>query len=619
MKRWAWLIPCLLAAAIYFPSLSGHLVWDDEIVQHRQMVGFQSARDVFFPSPSIYQWPKVYYRPVVVLTYLFDQALFGPGSKTEPQIGPHATLLGFHLICTFFVWVLARQVLVAHRGREWGAVAAASIFGAHPIHTETVCWISGRSDAVAAMFMLPAIVVALHFRNRPSIWSLLLPPVFFMLALLSKEVAVVTIAVIPVLFWLAPWPAAEDDRLPARGGLASILGNPAIAWRLLFFLNGVALLAYYFLRKLNGLNSGGELNATAAVLLGRAAAAAAYYLWYVVIPWPQSVFPSELPSMAQALAGLAVYLLLALMALWLWRRGQPELLLCLLWFVLTLAPSMASAVRVISETPVAERYLYIPSVGWSLLIGWLLAWAWARRGARALALTAALALTSSYAWATVARGRTWMDDVSLWTAAARSAPNASMPHHGLGGAAFERGKLRDAIGHFETALRLANTSEARALAHNNLGMCYLTLSADNLDRAEEHFQAALREPSFESGYESPYYGLAQVAMQRAEQRFRATGRRDLGQLTQAQGFLEQVLEINDRMVRASVALVAVQLQLAQANAQAGDLAASEANLAKARAQAQRLAQLERAMGEAALKQVEQARQSLHSSGTPKRS
>jgi hypothetical protein len=618
VKRWGWLIPCLLAAAIYFPSLRGNLVWDDEIVQNRQMVEFRSARDVFFPRPNIHQWTDFYYRPMVVLTYLLDQALFGPGSKTQPQVGPHATLLAFHLICTFFVWMLARQVLVAQRGREWGAVAAAAIFAAHPIHTEAVCWISGRGDTVAAMFMLPAIVVALHFRNRPSVWSLLLTPALFMSALLAKEVAVPTIVIIPILFWLVPWQAGDQGGLPARapGRIESMLGNPAVGWRLLFLLNGLALVAYFVLRSLNGLTAGSELNVGFGALFTRAAAAAAYYLWFVAIPWPQSVFPDQLPSLTASLAGVGAYLLIALTSLWLWRRGQPELLIGLLVFLLALAPSMAVAVRVISETPVAERYLYVPSVGWSLVVGWLVAWAWARPRARLLALAAALVLTASYAWATVLRGRIWLDDEALWTSAASAAPNASLPHHWLGMTAGNRGRLRDAIGHFERALSLARTSEQRSLAHNNLGMSYLALGGDNLDRAERHFQAALRE---RPGYETPFFGLAQLAMQRAQQRLLDTGQLDPGLLTQAHGFLEQAIEIDGRMLKAILMLIAVQIDLAHAYAQAGDLAASEANLAKARAQAQQLAQLERAMGEAALKQVEQARQSLHSSGTPKRS
>jgi tetratricopeptide (TPR) repeat protein len=602
VKGWAWLIPCLLAAAIYTPSLRGTLVWDDEIVQHRQMVGFKSARDVFFPRPAeIHQWPDTYYRPMIVLTYLLDQAIFGPGSKTQQHVGPHATGLGFHLICTFFVWVLARQVLVAYRMREWGAVVAAAIFAAHPIHTESVCWISGRSDTVAAMFMLPAFVVALHFRDRPSVWSLLLVPVLFMLALLSKEVAVSTIAVIPVLSWLVPRPEAVKE--PSR---ARFLANPAIAWRLLLFLNGLVLVAYFVLRNLNNLNAGGELDIAFGALVGRAAAAAAYYLWFVVIPWPQLIFPSELPSMGQTLAGVGVYLLLALTALWLWRRGQPELLLCLLWFLLTLAPSMAIAVRVISETPVAERYLYLPSIAWSLVVGWLVALAWTRRGARVLALTAALLLTAIYSWATVQRSLVWLDDVALWTSAEQRAPNAALPRHWLGVTAFDRGNLRDAIGHFETALKRADTSEARSMAHNNLGMCYVSLGID-LDRAEKHFQAALRE---RSDYESPYYGLAQVAVQRAQQRSDAAGQLDLGLLTQADGFLGQALAINGRLVSAMVGRIGIQLELARAHAKAGDTAASRASLAKARATAQQLVPLEPDRGEAALKQIWQAEQSL---------
>jgi hypothetical protein len=81
-------------------------------------------------------------------------------------------------------------------------------------------------------------------------------------------------------------------------------------------------------------------------------------------------------------------------------------------------------------------------------------------------------------------------------------------------------------------------------------------------------------------------------------------------LTQADAFLEQMLEINGRTVQAIVTLIEVQLRLAEAYAEAGDTAASQAFQAKARATAQHLAQLEPALGEASSKRVAQAEQSL---------
>jgi hypothetical protein len=87
-------------------------------------------------------------------------------------------------------------------------------------------------------------------------------------------------------------------------------------------------------------------------------------------------------------------------------------------------------------------------------------------------------------------------------------------------------------------------------------------------------------------------------------------------LTQAEGFLEQMLEINSRTVKAIVTLIDLQVKLAEAYAQAGDAAASQAYLVKARVTAQHLAQLERAMGEATLMRIAQAEQSLRAPRTP---
>ena len=217
MWLWSWLIPVAAAVVLYAPALNGNLVWDDGIVQKDQMVAFHTLRDVFFFPRDIPQWGMAYYRPIVTLSYLADQALFGRNAMR----GPHAAVVLYHVLTTFFVWLLARQILRPYRFAEWGAMVAGVVFAVHPIHTESVCWITGRSDTVAAMFLIPALMTALHYRDRCSIWALLLSPVLFLCAILSKEVALSAILVLPLLLVLVPAP-----EVPPRADARTLLAAP---------------------------------------------------------------------------------------------------------------------------------------------------------------------------------------------------------------------------------------------------------------------------------------------------------------------------------------------------------------------------------------------------------
>ena len=200
MKRWLWLTPILLAIIVYLPALWGDLVWDDVVIFERQLVAINGIRDVLFPPEGIWGWTYVYYRPVVALSYLLDVGLFGRGSAA----GPHLSNVFYHVIATFFVWVLAKRLFLRLPNGAAGAIVAASIFAVHPIHTESVNWIAGRGDVLVTMFLLPSITLVLVWRDRRENWALILAAVLFLLALLSKELAVAALILVPATLLLVP-------------------------------------------------------------------------------------------------------------------------------------------------------------------------------------------------------------------------------------------------------------------------------------------------------------------------------------------------------------------------------------------------------------------------------
>jgi hypothetical protein len=557
LRWWGWLIPVIAGAALYYPSLRGELVWDDGIVAKDQMVAFRSLHDVFFPPKGIPQWGTSYYRPMVTLSYLADQALFGRGATR----GPHGAVILFHLIATFFVWVLARQVLRGRPWAEWGAMAAGVLFAVHPIHTESVCWITGRSDTVAAMFLLPAVVTALHYRERGATWALLASPVLYLCAILSKEVALAALLVVPLLLWLVPRTASS------RGGL-----------RLWLPLGGLYLAAsaiYAVLRSAGASVHTGNLNLAWGVLLQRVCAAVTYYLTKLVVPPPQSAYPTHLPGMTAIIIALSAAAVLLAGGVWLYFRGARLLLISLGWIFLTLAPSMLIAVRQISETPVAERYLYLPSVGLCLLVGGLVCGAWSRRVWLVPSLVLVVGMVGVYSYWARGRVAIWDDNIVLWTDVTNKDP-AGLPWHTLGQAYLKRNADAKALECFDKALETYKSAEGRALAWNSKGAVLMKTSPAEAARA---FQKSIHErPS----YATPYFNLGLLGMNKADQEYFAHKKYNLELLNFTRGYFAEAIKYNPLYTWAHLNLAKCQGKIAVAHLMAGDKERARAALLAAR-------------------------------------
>jgi Flp pilus assembly protein TadD len=158
----------------------------------------------------------------------------------------------------------------------------------------------------------------------------------------------------------------------------------------------------------------------------------------------------------------------------------------LMFIVVPLLPALY--IPGIGGTPFAERYLYLPSLGFVVLLA-LTIFEIGRRlryGANA-ALIAGVLLAALYAPGTIARNRVWQDDFHLWSDAAGRSPDSDIVHNNLGRAYFDMGQMDGAIEHYRVALEL---NPDHAETHNNLGAALATIG--QLERAEGHFRTALK-------------------------------------------------------------------------------------------------------------------------------
>ncbi len=457
------LVLALVAVAVFWGARDNEFVWDDPIVFQQQLPYFDSFSNVFFPPRGIPQFGQNYYRPLIIVTYQLDEkiaASFWPIEKRDDarRIVYHTTPVLWHAAATVLVFLLG-LVLTRVAGRPGppglegvaglaGSAAAALLFAVHPIHTESVAWMAGRSDVVCAVFFLAAVLFYLLHRATLKLGWLLAAAAAALLAMLSKETGVGLLLLVPVIDFFtrpgeglggeAPVRTRAEKRFEQRtagkgakggkGGPSPVSAGPGVLLR--WGVIAAAGVCYLLIRNSALAASGSPFKGSGSGGPERLPAALGWYLQKLVWPPPQSAFVAEMPGWLAILDGLAIGGL-SLFLLWLWKRkagwGREGIAMGL--FYAALAPSLAIALFSISETPLAERYLYIPSAGALLLLGFLGERAAARllpaaKPALQQGLVAGVALLIAVpaAAATVKRAEVWQSDLAFWQDAVVKSP-----------------------------------------------------------------------------------------------------------------------------------------------------------------------------------------------------
>lgn len=493
----------LLVVVAYAPAFRAEPVWDDQILVEQQLPRFESLRDVFFPPPDITRWSYAYYRPVVTASYLADRWLFGP----DAVAGPHAMNLLYHTLATLLVGALALHVFAGTAQARAAAFAAAVVFALHPIHSESVSWMAGRSDVLATLGVLAALLLALRWRDGGQWLALAASPLCLGVGLLAKESAITALALLPLAWFTVP--AAAGQAAPHRRRLALA----CLAW-------AGAAAGYLALRSAAGSGSATAVDLPAIGQLGRMLQGAAWYALKLVQPWPQSAIVTWEMTPGGAFAALILALVVALTAAGALRfvtRGAGTLLLATGWLWATLTLPLWVAALAATNTPLAERYLYLPSVSIALLAGAVFGAArgggpaHAARGAVAALHVVAALLCAAMLAATVQRGLVWQNALALWSDAAARAPGEGLVWENLGLSRWRAGDETGALAAFERALDAEGyDARGRARAENAIGAILRGRGAG--EEAVAHFRRAV---ALNPAYAEAWYGLGAVYEGRA--------------------------------------------------------------------------------------------------------
>jgi len=504
-KPAGWLPPVLaaaLGALVYLGALGHPFVYDDRatILNNPSLVDLANWRFVLVYS---------LFRPVVNVSYAIDRAVWG-----FDAFGFHLTNLLLHLVNVVLVHRLvwhATGDLARRRGLEpptargLVAFATAALFAVHPLLTEAVGYVSGRSEVLCATFLLAALLLARR-RLAGGAWGWLAGGLaMFGLALGTKEVA----AAFPFLLAAYDWLCGAGTPADRRRRLWR-LHVPLVAVVVAAALVRLATLVVE--PTATGFGSPWQNALTQLTVVAR-------YLGLLLLPVGQSIAHAvETPAPARAVVAALVLLAIGLGAAVAVRRRAPLATLGAIWFLVLLAPSSAVPLR----EPMAEHRVYLASMGVFLIAALALAWglpspsraaAGRARGLPAWRMAAFVVALATLGGLTVARNRVWASPVTLWADAVAAAPAAWEPHYQLGDALRESGRCGDAIEQYRIVTELG---PAHRDAFNNLGICLA--ETGDLDQAREAFDRALAiDPGFARAHNN-LGGLALVARDPVEAR-----------------------------------------------------------------------------------------------------
>ena len=455
----------LLALGIaYSPALGGAIVWDDDA--HLTKTGLRTLdglRRIWFEVGATQQ-----YYPLLHSAFWLEAKLWGD------------EVLGYHLVNVLQHFTAATLVVVlAQRLGLRGAWLAGFLFALHPVHVESVAWITEQKNTLSLVFYLGAALAYLRFDERRRPLDYLLALVLFLFALMTKTVTATLPAALLVLFW---W---KRGRLEWRRDV-----RPLVPWFVLAAASG--LFTAWVERRIIGAE-GAEFDLGVAQRLLLAPRVVLFYLSKLL--WPRDLIFTYPRWTIDTHAAWQYFFPLALAALlaggWMLRRHTRAPLASLLIFGGSLFPVLGFFnVYPFRYSYVADHFQYLASLAILVPAAALVALALERAGSpriRHSGQVAMVLLVVACGVLTRRQSRMYTDAETLYRTTLERNPDSYKEHHNLG-RLLSRGttRLPEAITHYEAAIRI---KPGHFLAHYSEGVALFIRG--QREEALPHFRRVL--------------------------------------------------------------------------------------------------------------------------------
>jgi tetratricopeptide (TPR) repeat protein len=484
-----------LTLALYWPVRTYDFVnFDDpDYVSANPMVQAGLTRDSIrwaFTQAHSSNW-----HPVTWMSHMLDCQFFGLNAGAH-----HLVNAGFHAVNAALVFVL----LVHLTGARWRSAVVAALFAWHPLHVESVAWISERKDVLSAFFGLLCLLAYVRYVNESKGQSVkakaayALALVFFALGLMSKPMLVTWPFVMLLLDY---WPLRRFER-------STLNPQPLTLPRLLleklpFFALAVASSVVTVIAQRG---SGATVPLDALPLSARLAQMPASYVRYLGKTfWPENLaaFYPYTPAEWDAPLTLAGVMVLVTVSTWavVQLRRRPFLAVGWFWFLGTLVP-VIGLVQV-GRQSIADRYTYLPHIGLFLAVVWFAAEGFERirlpRRVRGACVGAVLVLCVAL---TAGQIPQWRDTATLARHATRVTQGNYVAHAQLAAALTLEGRYDEALTECVKALKFRPTY---AEAHNTMAMIHTRQG--QFEKAMAAYHEAIR---CDATYPDAHHGLAEL-------------------------------------------------------------------------------------------------------------
>lgn len=417
------------------------------------------------------------WHPLTWLSHMLDCQLFGlnPGMH-------HLTNLLFHIANTLLLFLLLNRMT----GTLWRSSFVAALFALHPIHVESVAWISERKDVLSTFFWMLTLWAYVRYVELPCLIRYLFVLIFFVLGLMAKPM-LVTLPL--VLLLMDYWPLnrlqltsfKKNGKLPPPKQASFRLIAEKIP-----FLVFVALLSIVtFLAQDKAVQSLDNFP-----LMARISNALVSYVTYIrMMFWPEGLavfypYPPTIPLWKALGAGLTLICLTGIFIKG--ARTLPYLAVGWLWYLGTLIPVIG--LIQVGNQAMADRYTYIPLIGPFIMITWGIAdvlekWRF-RQIFFAISISLVLSALTVRTWLQV---KHWKNGITIFEHALNVTANNYLAHNNLGNALVKQGRYEEAITHYSMVLRIKPRHPA---AHYNLGV--FMGRKGNAKEAIGHYYESLR-------------------------------------------------------------------------------------------------------------------------------
>jgi len=431
------------------------------------------------------------WHPLTWLSLMLDAELFGKG-----PVGPHFTNLLLHAANTVLLFLLLQRLTAAN----WRSALVAALFALHPLHVESVAWISERKDVLSTFLGLLTLLFYAGYAQGVTVdtcrvtrtesilsrvtchvsrfyWLALL---FFVLGLMSKPMLVTLPLVMLLLDW---WPLGRMSRVEGRGSRVRSL----VLEKIPFFLLSAISCVVTFIAQQKG---GSVISLVKISFAGRIENTFVSYARYL----GKTFWPSHLavlyPHPIHWGAGLIVFSLVLVIgfsvaAVW-FGRQHPYVPMGWFWFVGTLVP-VIGLVQVGIQS-MADRYTYLPLIGVFLVVVWGFDEARVKwRLPETLVLFLAGMFLLAGVWVTRSQLSYWRDSETLFRHTLAVTENNYLAYNNLGTCLSEKGQLAEARDCFQKSLRI-KPNNVDALC--NMGS--VLTRAGQWNEAEDYYRRALQ-------------------------------------------------------------------------------------------------------------------------------